>query len=69
MGKAAEVAGHGGADPRNGGAGVSRAFRRRCRASRPTTQHTAARRRVRTGRTLAVAGTLSGTTSNAFARP
>lgn len=65
MGKAADAAGHGGADPRNGGAGVTSAVRRRRRAARPTAQHTAARRRVRTGCALAVAGTLSGTTCNA----
>ncbi|XP_061378207.1 serine/arginine repetitive matrix protein 3 isoform X3 [Danaus plexippus] len=51
MGEAAETAGYGGTSAGDGGAGDESALRRRRREARPAAQHTAARRRVRPGRT------------------
>ncbi|XP_039755384.1 uncharacterized protein LOC120630277 isoform X3 [Pararge aegeria] len=49
MGKTAEVAGDGGSPAGDGGTGDARKVCRRGRTPRPATQHTAPRRRVRTG--------------------
>lgn len=61
MGKATEIAGDGGTSARDGGARDARAVCGRGRATRPAAQHTAARRRVRTGRASTVTSPLSGT--------
>lgn len=64
MGEAAEVTGtgDGGSAARDGGARCTREVRGRSRAARSAAQHTAARRRVRTGRASTVTSPLSGIT-------
>lgn len=64
MGEAAKVAGDGGAASRDGGARDARAVRRRRRTPWSAAQHTAARRRVRTGRASTVTSPLSGKRRN-----
>lgn len=61
MGEAAEVTGtgDGGSAARDGGARCTREVRGRSRAARSAAQHTAARRRVRTGRASTVTSPLS----------
>lgn len=60
MGEAAEAAGDGGSPAGDGGARDACALCRGRRATGPATQHTAARRRIRPGRTSAAASPLSG---------
>lgn len=66
MGEAAEIAGDGGAAAGDGGAGDACALRCGRRAIGLAAQHTAARRRVRTGRASTVTSPLSGTGANSI---